>query len=241
MSDDINYQRDSVRTGGGCVSGKGCCLGGCIGMVAFVLLACLGLAVLIGGAVKTIKGYVAEAPSDIEIFEPSPAEKAAANAKFARLHNLHKQGKSDTVRLSATDLNSAEFDDREKFLKDGGKYRFDIVDDKLQIEFSAPLDEWGPDWQGKFANGRVEVGMTKDGDDLQIDTPKVLINDKQLPGFIRNMMNEADWGHDVQTKPDYRELRKELKKYDGVKIENGELVLTTKGKAKAKEAVDGGQ
>jgi hypothetical protein len=134
-------------------------------------------------------------------------------------------GEPAVLRLTATDLNTLVT--RHPELKDRLFLR--IEDGIVSGDFSLPLDDWLPGGQGRFFNGSGSFDVRLQDDVLEVNLVDAKVGDQPLPAALLSEIRKRNLA--IEFQKDSR-VRRVLKRYESITVQDDRLVLTLKPKRK---------
>jgi len=167
-------QTEPPRGGGG---GGGCCAAGCFTILA---TGAILLALVLGGLwyvyVKATDALTADAPTTVQLEEPSEAQFVAADAKVQQLRTAVATKQAVTVEFTALDLNALIARDPEH-AELRGKARVSISDSVATLDVSVPLRGIPlPRMNRRWFTGTVSFGFTYDESGFTFSPRKIVAN-----------------------------------------------------------------
>jgi hypothetical protein len=208
----------------------GYCLGGCLILVAVIVLI---VGAVFWGAISTYQGIYQMTSPQPRSFEPIPsvAEQNAVSLKWRVLIDTLQKGEEAEFRFSADDLNAWFFGD--------GKnadliphIRFRTTEDWIVAEVSIPLNFVAeiptlPSLRNRFFNGKIAARLTIEKNELKISGLDIEGNGHRLPwlftgqGYRDTVRQTLEQG--IRTR--LPEGDTFLSRLESIRVENGQIVV----------------
>ena len=208
----------------------GYCLGGCLILVAVIVLI---VGAVFWGAISTYQGIYQMTSPQPRSFEPIPsvAEQNAVSLKWRVLIDALQKGEEAEFKFSADDLNAWFFED--------GKnadliphIRFRTTEDWIVAEVSIPLNFVAeiptlPSLRNRFFNGKIAARLTIEKNELKISGLDIEGNGHRLPwlftgqGYRDTVQQTLEQG--IRTR--LPEGDTFLSRLESIRVENGQIVV----------------
>ena len=208
----------------------GYCLGGCLILVAVIVLI---VGAVFWGAISTYQGIYQMTSPQPRSFEPIPSVAAqnAVSLKWRVLIDALQKGEEAEFKFSADDLNAWFFGD--------GKnadliphIRFRTTEDWIVAEVSIPLNFVAeiptlPSLRNRFFNGKIAARLTIEKNELKISGLDIEGNGHRLPwlftgqGYRDTVQQTLEQG--IRTR--LPEGDTFLSRLESIRVENGQIVV----------------
>jgi hypothetical protein len=208
----------------------GYCLGGCLILVAVIVLI---VGAVFWGAISTYQGIYQMTSPQPRSFEPIPsvAEQNAVSLKWRVLIDALQKGEEAEFKFSADDLNAWFFGD--------GKnadliphIRFRTTEDWIVAEVSIPLNFVAeiptlPSLRNRFFNGKIAARLAIEKNELKISGLDIEGNGHRLPwlftgqGYRDTVKQTLEQG--IRTR--LPEGDTFLSRLESIRVENGQIVV----------------
>jgi len=213
----------------------GYCLGGCLILVAVIVLI---IGAVLWGAISTYQGIYQMSSPQPRSFEPIPpvAEQNAVRLKWRVLIDALQKGEETEFKFSADDLNAWFFGD--------GKnadliphLRFRTTEDWIVAEVSIPLNfivEFPtlPSLRKRFFDGEIAARLAIEKNELKINSLDIEGNGHRLPwlftgqGYRDTVQQTLEQG--IRTRLPQGDAF--LSRLESIRVENGQIVVRFKAR-----------
>jgi len=189
------------------------------GLVLLVILIAFGV-YLYASHLRT--SLTATAPLEIAPVEITPVQKRQVEKVYTQVRQAMEQGRATEAVLPGEDINALlsltpetrEVSQRASIALDG---------DTAKATVSLPLD--GVEgMQGRYLNGDFTFRLAVQDGKMQIKILSAVANQRPVPQYIINKLNERDLGEEVAR----RLGRNQVSRLDSLIIEDGQLKVRTK-------------
>ncbi|OQC16518.1 MAG: hypothetical protein BWX73_00789 [Lentisphaerae bacterium ADurb.Bin082] len=189
------------------------------GLVLLVILIAFGV-YFYASHLRT--SLTATAPLEIAPVEITPVQKRQVEKVYTQVRQAMEQGRATEAVLPGEDINALlsltpetrEVSQRASIALDG---------DTAKATVSLPLD--GVEgMQGRYLNGDFTFRLAVQDGKMQIKILSAVANQRPVPQYIINKLNERDLGEEVAR----RLGRNQVSRLDSLIIEDGQLKVRTK-------------
>jgi hypothetical protein len=211
----------------------GYCLGGCLILVAVIVLI---VGAVFWGAISTYQGIYQMTSPQPRSFEPIPsvAEQNAVSLKWRVLIDALQKGEEAEFKFSADDLNAWFFGD--------GKnadliphIRFRTTEDWIVAEVSIPLNFVAeiptlPSLRNRFFDGKIAARLAIEKNELKINSLDIEGNGHRLPwlftgqGYRDTVQQTLEQGIRARL-PEGDAF---LSRLESIRVENGQIIVRFK-------------
>lgn len=214
--------------------GKGCLFWGClISSILFVLLIVaivVGLFALRRVSINAIKQYTQEQPVKLPELAIGEQEAADIKKRWEDFQAAVEQGQAARLELTGDELNSILFSDAAE-MKD--KVYLRIEGDKLRGDVSFPAGPIGDflktkELEGRYFNatGDFEISLTNGR--LGVYLTDASVKGEKLPADVATQLKTQNLAEEWARQPDNNAM---LQKLESIKLEDGKLILESRGAA----------
>jgi len=189
------------------------------GLMLLAILAALGVYLYANHLKSTL---TATAPLELAPVEVTPVQKRQVEKVYTQVRQAMEQGRATEAVLAGEDMNALlalapetrRVSQRAAITLDG---------DTVKATISLPLD--GVEgMQGRYLNGDFTFRLAVRDGKMEIKILSAVANQRQVPQYIINKLNERDLGQKVAR----RLGESQVSRLDSLVIENGQLKVRTK-------------
>lgn len=201
--------------------GKGCLFWGCTtaAVLAVIVAAVVGI-----GSYLFVKGFTSETPEEIPVYQPAAGEYEAVKAKIEAFKTAVENGTSGVkLVLTGNDINTM-ISSEEDLKEVKGKVYVNIVDDKISVEISVPLDKM-PGFSGRYLNGSAGIMVSMESGILEVTLDHFEVNDELVPDEIMTALQSENLAKGLYDNPEAAEL---INQVQDLRVEDGKLILISK-------------
>lgn len=204
--------------------GKGCLFWGCTtaAVLAVIVAAVVGI-----GAYRIasyVKGFTSETPAEIPVYQPAAGEYESVKAKIEAFKTAVENGTSGAeLVLTGNDINTMISSEKDWEQMKGSAY-ITIVDDKISVEVSFPLDEV-PGFSGRYLNGSAGITVSMELGILEVKLDHLEVNGELVPDEFMKVLQNENLAKGLYDNPEAAEL---IKQVQDLRVEDGKLILISK-------------
>lgn len=214
---------------------RGCWFYGCIALAVVVLIG--GIITFFAARygwqqVKQLKEqYTDTQPETIEVVSlPADQMTNLVTRVEAFKDALERQGASTELVLTADEINALIGADPD-FKELAGKLFVMLEGDQVKGKVSYPLPDLGPlNLKGRYLNGVANLKVSLENGQLLVTLQDVEVKGKPLPAPIMEQLRQENIAKDAMKDSDTANA---IRKFDSIRVEDGKLILKSKGRAAA--------
>lgn len=221
-------------------SGRGCVFYGCVGVLIAGTLGAIALAVLSVFAIRfgsqLVEEYTATVAEPVPIVELASEEVEAIERRVETYQETAEEGEATTLSLTAEEINGLIA--RNPNLR--GRVAVAIEGDELRGKISFPLENLGlpgvlfGGLRGRYLNGEARFQPILIGDGImRIQVDELIVKGQPVPKEFLDQLNQGDstirFDQAGDGKGDF------LRRLDRIDVENGAVILTSRGKRSPSE------
>lgn len=203
---------------------RGCFFWGCITAAVLAVLAVAGIGIGTHLLLKYARGFTADAPAEIPVYQPAEGEYEAVKARIENFKNVVEGGTSGVeLVLTGDDINTLIASDENLVaLKERAYVK--IEDDKITVDVSIPLGEI-PKFSGRYINGSATINASMESGALFVELNQVEVKGEPLPEWFMEQLRGENLAKDLYKD---KEMMEVINKVQDVRVEGGKLILVSK-------------
>lgn len=203
---------------------RGCFFWGCITVVVLAVLGGAGVGIAVYSGLKYARGFTADAPAEIPVYEPAEGEYEAVKAKIEGFKSAVDSGTSGVeLVLTGNDINAIIASDEDLAAVKEMAY-VKIENDKMMADVSIPLDSI-PGFSGRYLNGGVGIKASMESGALFVEVNQIEVNGESPPEWFMEPLRKENMAKELYKD---KEMMEVINKVKDVRVEGGKLILVSK-------------
>lgn len=206
---------------------RGCLFYGCLSVVVFALLLLLGTSLTFFYFKRWIWSYTDPTPTVIEKVELPRAKMDALQRRLTDFKQALDSGQTAAELVLTADEINALINEQPGLR---GRLLVRIDNNRITGEGSYPLPNLGPfKLKGRYLNGTATFRITLDNGQCDVRIQDATVKSKPLPAVFMRELRRQNLAENIENDPS---ISTNVAKFESIQVNNGQVVLRTKGAAK---------